>query len=101
MNVVYPFFSGRTWEDSDSVILAFICPGCKQDHHVRAKGMMTWGWNGDYLRPTFTPSILVDAHRPATRCHSFVENGRIRFLDDCWHELKNQVVDLPPYPVDA
>lgn len=28
-------------------------------------------------------------------CHSFVENGMIRYLDDCTHSLVGQTVELP------
>jgi len=30
-----------------------------------------------------------------TRCHSFVVDGRIQFLQDSEHELAGQTVDLP------
>lgn len=81
-----------------------------------------WGYNGDAERPTFTPSVLVTSghfmpsHDPAkgcyctnppptedgwgfecARCHSFVTDGRIQFLDDCTHALAGQTVDLPDY----
>ena len=29
------------------------------------------------------------------RCHSFVRDGKIRFLADSYHELAGQTVDLP------
>jgi hypothetical protein len=61
-----------------------------------------WKWNGDVKQPTFTPSILVranytSANRMDDVCHSFVTDGRIRFLGDCTHELAGQVVELPPW----
>jgi hypothetical protein len=45
--------------------------------------------------PTFEPSILVEGAR--SRCHSFVREGRIKFLSDCTHELAGQTVDLPEF----
>lgn len=77
------------------------------------------GFNGDYNRPTSTPSILVRYDQrvpPATTpelarkildgeivqskrefvCHSFVTDGRIQFLGDCTHELAGQTVGLEP-----
>ena len=73
------------------------CPGCKCGHLFDHR----WHFNGDTERPTFGPlpsggaySMLVNQSDPGSRCHSFVENGKIRFLGDCWHELKNQTVDL-------
>lgn len=95
--------------------LLFWCPGCNETHQVsvRDSGGSGWGFNGDYDRPTFTPSILVrykrritddEAERilageeinlPDTVCHSFVTDGRIQFLEDCTHDLAGQTVDLP------
>jgi hypothetical protein len=45
--------------------------------------------------------MLVNQHHAPARCHSFVEAGRIRFLNDCWHDLKNQTVDLPDLDEDG
>ena len=90
-----------TSEDDAHHLLAFWCPGCKREHDVRIKGDDVWGFNGNHEKPTFTPSVLVNGHRPAERCHSFVTDGRIQFLDDCHHELRGQTVDLPHLPDDA
>jgi hypothetical protein len=38
------------------------------------------------------------ASRFGTCCHSFVEEGRIKFLGDCTHALVSQTVDLPDWP---
>ncbi len=73
----------------------FECPGCKCAHWFKTtNGSPRWQWNNDFEKPTIQPSLLVMQDGPK-RCHSFVENGKIRFLADCWHELKNQTVDLP------
>lgn len=91
-------------------IVAFRCPGCETMHQVWTD---RWTWNGDGDRPTFSPSVLVTGTQKITdeehaaimrgekiqtrplRCHSFVEAGRIRFLNDCTHDLAGQAVDLP------
>ena len=67
------------------------CPGCKTHHVFDSR----WKFNGDYEKPTFNPSMLVNQNDPKTRCHSFVRDGKIQFLSDCAHELKNQTVELP------
>lgn len=72
---------------------AFFCPGCGCAHWFIAPG--SWEWNGDYEKPTITPSIL--AWGDSFRCHSFVTDGKIRFLDDCSHELKGQTIELPDF----
>lgn len=96
----------RTGEDG---YLLFWCPGCDGAHGLRvstdpAPGPR-WGFNGDYDRPTFTPSVLVrydgadvgmpDA--PPAVCHSFVTDGQIQFLGDCTHALAGQTVPLPAF----
>lgn len=87
------------------------CPGCKS-HHVfavdkpQADGSQ-WRYNGNPFKPTFSPSMLswydptTDEEGtvwPGLRCHYFLREGKIQFLDDCTHELKGQTVDLPPLP---
>lgn len=67
------------------------CPACK-DAHVFDK---RWTFNDDVESPTFTPSFLVYEHPTQPRCHSFVTDGKIRYLGDCTHEMANQTVDLP------
>lgn len=94
--------------------VAFRCPGCHEMHQItvkreeRSQGPL-WGYNGDPQAPTFTPSILVTWSEPSDVpeefddtskdkkmiCHSFVTDGKIRFLGDCTHALKDRVVDLP------
>lgn len=95
--------------------LAFFCPGCNELHAVGIPpNRIAWGFNGDYERPTFSPSVKVegvrrltdDEHERVMRgetvkpvpfvCHSFVRNGKIEFLGDCTHALAGQTVDLVP-----
>jgi hypothetical protein len=87
--------------DESQIQAGFICPGCRHGHSVTVKGPNAWGWNGDLEKPTFTPSILVWASRPEWRCHSFVTDGKIQFLGDCFHDLKNTTVDIPEYDADG
>lgn len=83
--------------------LVFTCPGCGHPHAVRVSctvpGRPLWGWNGDRERPTFTPSLLVRYDftdgRPHVVCHSFVTDGRVRFLSDCTHAHAGETLDLP------
>ncbi len=77
----------------------------------------TFGWacNDRLDTPTLTPSVLVKGTRPITDaevdrlfageevprvetiCHSYVTEGKIRFLEDCTHHLAGQMVDLPSW----
>lgn len=98
--------------------LMFWCPGCEDHHGVPVDGSRGWNWNGSLESPTVTPSILVtqtlygperltfpNYHGPAEcesskgTCHSFVTDGKIQFLSDCFHKLAGQTVELPD--VDA
>lgn len=88
----------RIWTGGGSKGLMFWCPGCDHIHSIVIEGSNAWGFNQDYDQPTITPSILVTApHRDdgSERCHSFITNGKIQFLSDCSHKLKDQTVDLP------
>lgn len=87
--------------------LLFWCPGCDGAHHVQVSEGPgpRWGFDGNYDRPTLTPSVLVtyngpDAGRdgaPPAICHSFVRSGQIEFLGDCTHSLAGQTVPLKPF----
>lgn len=80
----------------------FYCPGCEELHQIYIKHNSSsapiWKWNGSLDKPTFSPSIVISPNNKEYRCHSFVREGRIQFLSDCFHKLKNQIVDLPELP---
>lgn len=79
------------------VNLCFQCPGCGSLHcfRVEGEGRPKWSWDGNVDQPTFSPSLLVNQHHAPTRCHLFLRDGKIEFLNDCHHELAGQTVDLP------
>jgi uncharacterized protein DUF6527 len=92
--------------------LGFWCPGCECMHAVDSG----WTFDGNYDKPTFSPSILVTYRHPKghtnenpapfgyqgeyveDRCHSFVKAGQIEFLGDCTHALVGKTVPLEPMP---
>lgn len=80
------------------VLYAFHCPGCKYSHpfEINAPNGAGWTWNGSLDKPTFTPSLLCNAGSDQV-CHSFVTDGRIQFLSDCFHELAGQTVEIPDW----
>lgn len=91
--------------DERETLVIVHCPGCNIGHPFRVKSdnskRPSWDWNGDLKNPTFRPSMLVNQSRPGRRCHSFVEEGMIRFLNDCHHDLKGQIVELPVLDADG
>ena len=72
------------------------CPGCKKIHTFDER----WKYNGNCDSPTFSPSMLVYQHCYDLRCHSFVREGNIQFLNDCHHELAGKTVKIPDMPGD-
>lgn len=69
----------------------FFCPGCKCYHSWKVGGdHPRWTWNEDFEKPTVQPSILY----PQVRCHLYIREGRIQYLNDCTHALKGQTVDM-------
>ena len=87
----------KTATGSDGRRLLFWCPGCDEPHAPRVSGANPWTWNDDRDKPTLSPSVLVTDNQGA-RCHSFVQDGQIQFLDDCTHALKGQTVPIPDWP---
>jgi hypothetical protein len=85
-------------------LATFMCPGCDSAHAVRIEGPHAWGFNGDFDKPTLTPSVLVRGGGVGGKpwgepgvCHSFVRDGRIEFLGDCTHALAGRTVDLSDF----
>lgn len=87
----------KLWKYDEEKAVAFRCPGCNGVHVCFVNGNRntinaTWTWNGSMDSPTFSPSIL---RSEGIRCHSFVREGHIEFLDDSQHELAGRTVILP------
>lgn len=104
--------------------LVYKCP-CGDVHYAVTSGPdAKWTWNGDVEKPTLSPSMLVRSGHYAPRqpgepescwctyakehpeeklpfgcylCHSFVENGTVRFLSDCTHGHAGKTLPLPDW----
>lgn len=58
-----------------------------------------WEFNGDFEKPTFSPSMLIEypVENPDTghvREHFFVRDGKIQYLPDCHHNMAGNTVDM-------
>ena len=59
-----------------------------------------WTWNGDIEKPTLKPSILTqsgyfDGEKTIPfRCHTFVNDGMVKFLNDCTHDNRGKDIEL-------
>jgi hypothetical protein len=82
---------------SDGGEWVFECPGCNCLHAFGKNH----AFNGDTVRPTFLPALLIGAVTAGTvgirRCHAHVTAGCIQFLADCTHALAGQTVDMEPW----
>jgi hypothetical protein len=110
----------KALKNNNGNIMIF-CPGCKYTHVLNVNpdnGRPMWDFNGDYDKPTFSPSLLVRTghHVPGqpkaedcdackecaaegvptfcSICHSYIKDGNIQFLSDSTHELSGQTVPL-------
>jgi hypothetical protein len=95
--------------------LYFYCPGCKTIHsyncdvpggavNVNGQRIPVWSFNGDFDRPTFSPSLLTFTTDPETKerrtlCHLFVQDGKINYCGDCPHDHNGrqgvELIDIP------
>lgn len=67
-----------------------------------------WTFDGNYERPTFSPSMNETRGQPGQsmedfkadphpwRNHVFVRNGYIEYLGDCTHEWRGKTVEIEP-----
>lgn len=80
------------------------CKPCGQELIPVDKG---WKFNGDFEKPTFTPSVNVRCNSPdhpsynpeakSSVCHFIITDGKIAYCGDCTHELKGQTFDLESF----
>lgn len=98
----------------------FWCEGCGCAHGVWTESAnpatdARWDFNGDLVRPTVSPSLLVRYPHPVGYsndnpapmgydgpmtediCHSFIRDGQIQYLSDCTHHLAGQTIPLRPF----
>ncbi len=75
--------------------IIFWCPACNSGHEVKL-GRNGWNWNNRDDLPTITPSVYVSVDD--WKCHCFVRDGRIEYLNDSTHDLRGKSVELPDWP---
>ena len=78
---------------NDPSLFLFWCPGCECGHHLDTK---RWTWNGSMTKPTANPSLSVRIS-DTEKCHFWVKEGKLHFLNDCTHDLAGQTVDMEPW----
>lgn len=85
----------------DAKVMHFMCPACRKHHHVHISGPGGWEWNLNKELPTLTPSIrvamtiydkdendnIIQSTIRQVECHSWITNGKIKFFNDCYHDM--------------
>jgi hypothetical protein len=93
----------------------FYCPGCEHEHIYYTDGRhsngLTWGFNGNMDKPTFSPSLLnkwgkkvnpnweEPEETPPTKgwsgiCHLFVTDGKIIYCSDSTHAYAGKTIEM-------
>ena len=62
-------------------------------HHLRSD---RWTWNGDKVKPTASPSLLIRVSSEA-KCHLFIKGGNLEFCGDSEHKLAGKIVPMVPW----
>lgn len=77
------------------------CPGCGHDHvfYTTPESQYHCLWtfvNNDFEKPTFRASMLVNPKNDPSyhRCHYFITDGEIQYLNDCTHSLKGKTIKM-------
>lgn len=86
-------------QDDPRGIYIFYCPACKYHHPyntVKVDNNPCWKFNGDMIKPTFTPSLKCFGGSTGTSCHLFVTDGKIIYCNDCPHEMAGKTIDMIP-----
>lgn len=72
------------------------CPGCENYHYFHTtypnRSNAQWAFNHNLDQPTFHPSMNV-----VGQCHYWLQEGRITYLNDSDHYLRNQTIPLPEF----
>lgn len=56
-----------------------------------------WTWNGDIEKPTLSPSVSL-SYGIGHKCHSWVTDGMVKFLNDSTHENVGKSIELEDIP---
>jgi hypothetical protein len=70
------------------------CPACQQLHVLPN----SWEFNGNLIKPTFSPSFRQTLDRNGKTCHYIITDGVLYYCGDCFHEQRGLVVPMPDIP---
>ena len=97
----------NTCPEDGSILYAFRCPACGHAHGftvggTNPHGQPRWTFNGNFEKPTFTPSLRCMDQRPGakdwfTSCHLVLTDGMIAYCGDCPHAFAGKTVPMVPF----
>lgn len=79
------------WPDLGKKGVVVRCPGCRMNHYCVST---IHTFNGNFEHPTLSPSLKQEFGTGEV-CHSYVEDGKIRFLDDTTRHSLRGPHELP------
>lgn len=82
--------------DGETEVKIFYCVACQDYHQFWTKGKTVWEFNGDDIKPTFSPSLLMQGGKDDIYCHLYVRDGMIEYLSDCKHSFAGETVRMIP-----
>jgi hypothetical protein len=87
----------RVIEKPDAWIIA-----CPVTGAIRIPRDGRWEFDGNYERPTFSPSVCEglewdeSGEKGNWRNHVYIREGRIEYLSDCTHSMAGRTVTIAP-----
>lgn len=68
------------------------CPGCKEYHFIDSKWDIKYNDGIISVNPSFLLKSIK--RKPDVRCHFFLRNNIIEYLNDCTHEYKGKKISI-------
>lgn len=92
INVILNEYNGKKYHMTQ---YEWMCLGCGYTHVFALKSEGGHHeFNMDLNNPTVSPSLVAD-FTPGRKCHTYIKNGTVEYLGDCWHHLKGTTIPLP------
>ena len=80
--------------NSEGYTVRYLCPQCKCSHTINVgivdPGVPMWKFNGDFERPTLTPSVNI-----VGECHHYITDGFIHFCEQDTANTMKGMHELP------
>jgi Family of unknown function (DUF6527) len=80
-------------------LLVFYCLGCRRYHsiNVNSQTEASWQFNGDFVKPSISPSILIKDMNENIICHSNIKEGMITYEEKGIHDLIGMTLPMSEF----